>query len=254
MPRISISLSISLSLALSLCSFLRPRPAHASTFDVAPIKLELSDKAASGTLVVTNRSPETLRFHVTAFAWKQRADGEMMLQPTKDIVFFPAMLSLNPKESRQIRVGTKVKPGAMERSYRLFVEELPPLAKNPEEEANAIRVLTKMGLPIFVEAKAPKAAPSVTPLVLAGREVTFSIKNSGTKHMRVQKISFTASGPKKTVYAQELPGWYVLAGGIRTYSVTLPDEACDQATSLEVQMESDSGSPSARLPSFHCSP
>jgi fimbrial chaperone protein len=227
---------------------------RAANFDVAPISLSLSDKSSSGTLVLTNRSQETLRFHVTAFTWKQRADGEMTLEPTKDIVFFPAMLSLNPKESRQIRVGTKLKPGAVERSYRLFVEELPPLARNAKEEANSIRVLTKMGLPVFVAATAPQATPSVTPLQVNGRQIKFSVKNSGNTHMRVQKVMFTAKSAAKTVHSEELPGWYVLAGGIRTYAVTLPDTACKEATSLEVQMESDSGSPKAALQSFSCTP
>jgi fimbrial chaperone protein len=229
-------------------------PARAANFDVAPIMLSLSNKTASATLVVTNRSPETLRFHVTAFAWKQRADGEMILEPTKDIVFFPAMLSLKSKESRQIRVGAKVKPGAVERSYRLFVEELPPLARNSQEEANAIRVLTKMGLPVFVEAATPKATPTITSPQLKGRELTFSVKNTGNTHMRVQKVMLTAKAASKTVHSEELPGWYVLAGGVRTYVVKLPDAACKEATSVEVQMESESGSPKAMLPSFSCGP
>ena len=95
----------SLSLAGWLLAALAASPARAANFDVSPTLLTLSNKAASATLVITNRTPELLRFHVTAFAWKQRADGEMILEPTKDIVFFPAMLSLNPKDSRQIRVG-----------------------------------------------------------------------------------------------------------------------------------------------------
>lgn len=228
--------------------------ARASNFDVAPILLELSDKAASGTIVVTNRAQETLRFHITAFAWSQRADGEMVLQPTKDIVFFPAMLALNPKESRQVRVGTKLKPGAVERSYRLFVEELPPAVKSKEDKANAIRVLTKMGLPIFVEAVSPKALPRITPPVLSGRNVSFDLKNGGTKHMRVQRVTVKAKNADKTVHSEELPGWYVLAGGTRTYALTLPDAACQQATSLEVQVESDSGAPKTTLPNMRCTP
>jgi fimbrial chaperone protein len=228
--------------------------ARAAKFDVAPISLSLSAKTTSGTLALTNRSKEPLRFHISAFAWNQNTDGEMQLQPTTDIVFFPAMLTLNPNESRQIRVGTKIKPGAIERSYRLFVEELPPLSKTQEEEANSVRVLTKMGLPIFIEAQAPKAAPSVTPLVLKGRQVTFSVKNSGSAHMRVQKVMLTAKSAAKTVHSEELPAWYVLAGGTRTYAVTLPEAACKEATSLEVKMESDSGSPKASLAKFSCGP
>ena len=242
------------SYALLLAALLATSPARAANFDVVPTLLSLSAKSASDTLVITNRSQETLRFQINVFAWKQRPDGEMLLEPTKDIVFFPAMLSLKPKESRQIRVGTKIKPGSVERSYRLFVEELPPLARSAKDDANAIRVLTKMGVPVFVQAASPKATPVVTPLQVKGRELTFSVKNSGNTHMRVQKVLLTAKSGGKTVHSEELPAWYVLAGGVRTYAVRLPDVACQASTSLEVEMKSDSGSPTATLPSFHCAP
>jgi fimbrial chaperone protein len=63
--------------------------AHASTFDVSPITLTLSAKVPSGMLVVTNRGAEPLRFQVSAFAWDQKPNGEMVLKPTTDVVFFP---------------------------------------------------------------------------------------------------------------------------------------------------------------------
>jgi fimbrial chaperone protein len=231
-----------------------PRLALASEFDVAPVMVELSEKASSATVVLTNRDKQPLRFHVTAFAWSQREDGEMALEATKDIVFFPAMLVLNPKESRQIRVGTKVKPGSVERSYRLFVEELPPLKKQDEAESNQVRMLTKMSLPVFVRALQPKAAASLTTLALKGRELRFSIKNTGNAHMRVQKVLLSAKAAGKTIHEQELPGWYVLAAGVRTYEVTLPDAVCHEAAALEVRIESDGGAPKATLASARCSP
>ena len=103
--------------------------AHAASFDVNPIVIELSAKTGTATIAVKNRSTEPARFHLTASAWSQREDGEMSLLPTKELVFFPAILTLQPQESRQIRVGAKVKPGATERAYRIFIQELPGLQK-----------------------------------------------------------------------------------------------------------------------------
>src|SRR5262245_20832967 len=103
-----------------------PRAAHASEFDVSPVTLTLNGQMTSTMLTITNRGSEAVRFHVSAFAWDQRPDGEMVLNPTTDVVFFPAMLTLNPKEARNLRVGTNVKPGAVEKTYRIFVQELPP--------------------------------------------------------------------------------------------------------------------------------
>jgi fimbrial chaperone protein len=228
--------------------------ALASQFDVAPVSLALSAKTSSGTLVLTNRSSEALRFHVTVFAWSQRADGEMVLNPTNDIVFFPAMLTLNPKQSRQLRVGMNVKPGATEKTYRLFVQELPPLVKAKEDEPNAVRVLTKMGLPIFIEPTTrPRPVPGVGGLAVKGDAVSFDIQNTGNAHMRVEKSVITVKdGGAKVIHSQEAAGWYVLAGGTRSYAVTLPKTACAAAKTIEVAIESSHGAAKAALQNAAC--
>lgn len=241
-----------LTLLLFAFAALAAPSAHAANFDVHPIIVELSAKTGSGTIAITNRSDEALRLHVTAFSWAQSEDGEMILKPSKDIVFFPAMLSMKPKESRQIRIGSRLKPGAVERSYRLFVQELPPPQRNLQDGDNAVAVLTKMGLPVFLAALKPAVAPRLTPLSVKGKKLTFSLQNVGNTHMRVQKVTLTAKGAKGKVHEESLRAWYVLAGGKHTYQVDLPDEVCKEATSLSVKVESVDGSTSGKLDRFSC--
>jgi fimbrial chaperone protein len=248
---------LALLLLVATVLWLAPlRIASAAQFDIAPVSLSLSDKTSSGTLVLTNRSSEALRFHVTVFSWSQRADGEMVLNPTNDIVFFPAMLTLNPKQSRQLRVGMKVKAGATEKTYRLFVQELPPLVKSKEDEPNAVRVLTKMGLPIFIEPSGrAKPVPAVSGLAVKGDALSFDIKNAGNAHMRVEKSVITVKdGAAKVIHTQEAAGWYVLAGGTRTYAVALPKAACASAKAIEVAIESSHGPAKAALSNEACGP
>jgi fimbrial chaperone protein len=239
-----------LTLVLSGLSAFATSAAHASTFDVSPIMLNLSAKVASGMISVTNQSTEALRFQVTAFAWDQRADGEMVLTPTKDVVFFPAMLTLNPTEARNIRVGVNVAPGAAEKSYRVFVQELPPLVKQGEE--GVVRVLTKMGIPVFLEAEKPKATPTVGALNLSGDQFSFSLKNAGNAHFRAEKILIVAKDGSKAIHMQEVPGWYVLAAGTRNYDVKLPKAACDGLKSINVEVVSDEGNTQAALANARC--
>lgn len=226
--------------------------AHAGAIDVAPISLTLSPKVTSGMLALTNKGNEPVRFHITAFQWEQKADGEMVLTPTKDVVFFPAMMTLNPKEARNLRVGVTVKPGDVERTYRVFIQELPPLALTTEEQASTVRVLTKMGVPVFVEGTSAKPTPSLSGLTMSGQRLTFDVKNTGNAHFRTEKLVVKAKDDSKVIHTQELEGWYVLAKGVRRYDVALPREICDSLKSIDVEMKTNHGAVSASLGNARC--
>jgi len=196
-------------------------------------------------VVVTNRSQGPVRFHITAFAWDESVDGEMVLKPTNELMFFPALLTLNPNESRNLRVGTNLKPGATEKTYRLFVQQLPALA-TAETQGSAVGMVTRMGLPVFVEAAAPKVIPSLSALSVHGSQVYFNVNNTGTTHFRPEKIVVNVKNGKEVVHTEKMGGWYVLAGRARRYVVTLPAEACLRIKSLEVELTLDEHSPPVR--------
>jgi fimbrial chaperone protein len=228
--------------------------ASAGSVDVSPTSITLSAKATSGMLALTNRGTAPMRFHVTAFAWDEKPDGEMVLTPTKDIMFFPAMLTLNPQEARNLRVGTNIPPGAAEKTYRVFIQELPALARVNEENAAAVAMLTKMGVPVFVEGTSNKAEPSVGALTLQGQKLGFQLKNSGGKHFRTEKLTLRArDAADKVIHSQDLNTWYVLAGHTTTYEVTLPIELCGSMKSLDVELRTtEQASRTARLPNATC--
>ena len=238
------------ALILGLCA-LHSSTAHAGQFEVAPVLVSLSSASPSGVLTITNQSSETTRFHVSASAWNQADDGQLVLAPTTDIVFFPALLTLNPGEARKLRVGLNIKPGASEKSYRIFVQELPPVVK--KDSPGAVRVLTKMGIPVFVQGPAPKAVPTVRALKLAGDEITFQVKNDGSMHFRSAKVLLEAKDAAgNALHSEALEGWYVLAGGTRSYRATLPKSACDKLAHLEVHLETDAGPASTKLDGVRC--
>ena len=133
--RCAVVAAIALAAVLSSVS-----PVFASSFTVNPTQIFLAPRTTSALLTLRNESDETLRFQLTAFAWDQSAEGEIKLQPTEDIVFYPALLTLAPKESRNVRVGTATRFEAVEKTYRIFVEELP--SQEAHDGQSAVRVLT----------------------------------------------------------------------------------------------------------------
>ena len=103
-------------------------PASAGEFGVQPIKVYLSKDTTSVLLSVENEGDSDLRAQISGFAWGESANGKMELTPTDDLIFFPTLITMGPHETRSIRVGLATAPATTaEKTYRVFVEELPSL-------------------------------------------------------------------------------------------------------------------------------
>src|SRR6266566_3599273 len=148
---------------------------QASAFKVTPVRVTFSGPSST-LLTLKNESDQPLRFQISSFVWSQDPQGAMQLTPTEDIVFFPALLSLNPAEERKVRVAATVAATNVEKTYRIFFEELPPLER-PENSGAQVRILTKMGIPIFVSPEKANAAPSIDSVKLEKGTLGFDVRN-----------------------------------------------------------------------------
>src|SRR3954470_5717834 len=209
-------------------------PVAAATFSVNPTQIFLSARSTTALLTVRNDSDETLRFQLSAFAWDQGADGEIKLTPTQDVVFFPALLTLAPKEERRIRVGSTSATATQEKTYRIFVEELPGTAAGAP--GASVRVLTKMGIPIFMRPARETATATLTDLNFRSAELRFAIASTGTVHVVPQRIRVRGIAVNgQPVFDREVAGWYILAGERRDFALPLPPRDCERVTSLLVE-------------------
>jgi fimbrial chaperone protein len=226
--------------------------ASAATFTVNPTQIFLSGRTTTALLTLRNDSEETLRFQLTAFAWQQTPSGELALTATEDVVFFPALLTLAPKEERRIRVGTTVGAAAQERTYRIFVEELPAADGTKE---NAVRVLTKMGIPIFIRPAKEVATADLRELAVRDAAFYFSVHNRGTVHFVPQRVVVRALGSSGEKLAEhDAKAWYILAGGRRDFEIPLPPADCGRVASLtvDVQFETNVVKESLQTPGGTC--
>jgi len=225
--------------------------ARAATVSIDPIRVHLSATNRSQSLTLTNSGQESLRFQISAFTWQQNVAGEMELTPTEELVFFPAFLELGPSESRRVRVASTAPAGAKEKSFRLFLDELPPLQKG---QPGSVRVLTRLGVPVFVQPAAPTARPSLD-VRIEGSRVLVVLENRGNSYFLAQSVHVVGrSATGSTVVQQDLPGWYVLAGGRRVYDLGLTKEVFCRLVDVNIKAKTDHGvaQVAKKLPSVDC--
>lgn len=217
------------------------KDAAAGEIQVEPTRLDLVNRGAATELTVTNRGSVATRFEAKVFAWAQDDQGTMQLAPTTDVVVYPTLFSLAPGGARAIRLATTTNASATERSYRVFVEELPP-ARAPVAEGGKVKiaVLTRVGVPIFVAATAPEFRGDVAATLHDGT-VKLALANRGSVHVKVASVRVIGRDRDgATVVDQQQPSWYLLAGGTRTYTLDLT-ATCARIATLAVEAVTDHG-------------
>jgi fimbrial chaperone protein len=234
---------------------------------VSPVQVALSASASSTLLTLSNESAESLRFQIRVYTWNQNPNGEMELTPTDDIVLFPTLITLPAGKARKVRIGAATAFGASEKSYRVFFEELPPVEGSRGADApSEVRILTKMGIPIFLRPQKPRSAGAIEGLALKDGHLRFLVRNDGNAHFVLRAVRVKGVGAEgDPVFDRDMEGWYVLPGGTRAYDLAIPAELCQRVTGVTVESDTEQdtfkaqiempvdgcGSPDAPPPSSH---
>ena len=226
--------------ALGLLLLLGAGRARAGGLNVSPIKIELSPALTKSLLLLRNDGNEPVRYQVSVHAWSQGPRGEMQLSPTKDIIALPALFALKAGEERNVRIGVATPFGNIEKTYRVFIEELPP-AEKPSQPVSQVRVLTRVGVPVFLAPARVVDKRTIEGISVAHGRFQFKVVNGGTAHFREETVrvrGLDATG--KELFNREQRGWYVLSGGSLAYEMELPKE-CAGLTTLVAQVTTEKG-------------
>jgi fimbrial chaperone protein len=208
---------------------------YANSFQVSPIRINLAPNESSTLLTVRNEARDSLRLQVSVSAWDESQSGEMLLRSTEDIIFYPTLLTINPGDQRNVRVGTKNAVVEKEKSYRIFIEELPSQVKLT---TTGVRLLTRMSVPIFVQPTKAEVRPRIEQMALSGSEFSFELKNTGNTHFQPRQIFVKGAGASgETLLDRKIPGWYVLAGGTRHYHLDVPKGVCAKINDFSVELD-----------------
>jgi fimbrial chaperone protein len=227
-------------IAAMWCALFAWASAQAGEFSVNPIRLDLGPAARSGALTVTNDGKIPLGFQLQAMEWVQDDQGKDQYLETRDLIFFPKILTVEPGQEGVVRVGIKAPIVPSEKTYRIFIEEMPGNAQRSDAKGTQIAFLIRFGAPVFVEPVKAEDGLEVTALKMAGGALTFQARNSGNRHQMVQAIELRGTDAAgKEVYATKLADRYILAHAAKPYTASIAAEPCSKLASLEIEIRTD---------------
>jgi fimbrial chaperone protein len=223
---------------LALVATVSTSSVWAAEVGISPVRLHLSDDKQSELIQLTNNGTELARFQISAHAWHQSDGGEMILKPTSDLVFFPSIFDIAVGKSRRVRVASALSRGPSERAYRLIIEELPQQAG----ARGVIRVLTQLNVPVFVQTKAAEAKPALATSLTLG-QLSVVLENRGSAYFKATTVRVIGrSKDGRVLLEQSLPAWYVLVGGRRIYTLTIPPESCGELDTVVAVVQTEASS------------
>jgi fimbrial chaperone protein len=228
-----------------VCITFTPSQGFAANFSITPTFLDLSSGAKSGAFSVINGGEEKLTCQIEVKEWAQDAEGKDAYTETKDIVLFPQIMTVAPNEQRAIRIGIKAPPGPKEKTYRLFVMEIPSQKKEPEGKGTGkinagLTIAFQYSVPIFVKPIRQQESGIMEKVEMSGGTARAVIRNTGNIHFKLNSVMFRGKAADGTeLFSKELTGWYVLHGLARSYEAAVPREVCDKLSTIEVKAHAE---------------
>jgi fimbrial chaperone protein len=224
-------LALTVCALAALATFSAPRLARGAEFSVSPIRLELEPGARSAAVTVTNDDVRPLRMQMRLVEWTQDAQGVDVYRDSDELVYFPRLMSVPPGEKRLVRVGLKTPAAASERTYRLYLDELPD---SERPATSGLNFTIRFALPVFLPAaQAAKPAGAIESIRLDAGKLRVAVRNTGNRHFRIATIGVRSNAG----FTAEAPGWYLLPGVTRVHTIEVPAEACRSLRRVEVAVK-----------------
>jgi fimbrial chaperone protein len=189
-------------------------PALAGSFNISPIRVELTGGHRTAVLTMTNEEEDPVVVQVHVLAWSQQS-GEEELVDTRELLVTPPVLQIAGGKDQILRVALRREPDpAKEMTYRVVFEEVPQAAP---ANFSGLRVALRMSVPVFV---APVHSHATAELQweahsLADGRYEVAATNVGTGHLQVTDFDVQLPGAADPV--RGLTAKYVLPGSRMTW-------------------------------------
>ena len=214
-------------------------PLLAGSFEVNPIRVELSAATPTAAVSVRNSGKDPVVVQASLQAWSQQ-DGKDVLSSTSEVLVSPPIATIAPGAEQVVRVGLRRAPDAeRELSYRLFLQEVPP---PPQPGFQGLQVALRIGLPVFVQ---PKSGPARATLVWDAElrspdSVTLTLQNKGSGHIQVSEVQMYLPGEAQPVASHSSLA-YVLPGQSRAWELALRQPGVRKTDRVRLKVATDAG-------------
>jgi fimbrial chaperone protein len=206
--------------------------AYSASLKFVPMSILLDSEPRRAALTIINSGEEKVTLQLQLVKWSQDGQGRDVYEPSKDLVFYPQIVSIAAGKEGTVRVGfDQAVVFPVEKAYRLFVQELP--VRKPGEKL--VRIALRVGIPVFLAPKDPRPLLSYDRTTISDGRFQVAFKNSGNAHSMIQTITCAGLDEAgKEVFSKEVDGWYVLPGTSRSFPVEVTQEECQGAKTLSV--------------------
>ena len=219
--------------------------ALAGSFRAVPVRIYLDARSKTAVVRIINDGDDKLTLQLEAKSWRQDDAGKDIYGETGEIIFFPKIAEIEKGGERIVRVGYNGRQEGREKTYRLYLQELP--LKKPGEKS-ALTFAVTMALPIYVAPEKVKTDWAASQAGLSEERLRVKVTNGGNEHITVNKIDGTGTDELgKEVFAYSIAGSNVFAGVSRVFEMVIPQEKCLKTKAIHVTVDAERGSTSERM-------
>jgi fimbrial chaperone protein len=217
--------------------FLLPAEGLPVNFSINPIRIFFEGGKKTDMLTVKNESAKKVALQISAVAWTQDEKADNVYLPTEDILFFPKLVEIPPGEEKIIRIGTRVSRGDTEKTYRLFLEEI---SDNNKMETTSVRMLMKVGVPVFISPLKSAASAVIGKMELSKGSLRVNVKNEGNIHFIMKSMKLEGRDDSgKEIYTAEQAGGYLHHGKTKDFTFGIPEGVCRKIKTLNLHIDTD---------------
>jgi fimbrial chaperone protein len=211
----------------------------AANFDIKPIKIFLDPQSKIEKLTLRNSSEEDLTVQIKGYHWTQNEKGQDIYQESKDLVIFPSIATIKTEEEKIIRIGTNLNSESMEKTYRIFVEEIPS-GKTTETKGSTVHMYMKIGVPVFISPIKKEEKGTIEAVNFQKGKAEIKVQNKGNLHFMVTSVQIKGENTQgKEIFSTVVGGWYILSGLSKAYEVAVPQDICKNMTRLNIEVKTN---------------